>query len=49
MDREVIVGIKIFDEYLEFPFPVNSEWDEDEVYSVVVDSILSNIQIEVVD
>lgn len=47
MDKEVIVGVKIFDEFLEFPFPVNKELNEDEIYSVVVDSILSNIQIEV--
>ena len=47
MDREVMVGVKILDEYVEFPFPVDSELDEDEIYSAAVDCVMSSIVVDV--
>ena len=45
--KEVNVIVKIYDDIMEFPFPVHLGWDEDEIYRVVVDYVMSNIEIDV--
>lgn len=41
------VIIRVFDEEMEFHYPVNINLNEDDAYQSIVNAILENIQIEV--
>ena len=41
------VVIRVFDEEMEFHYPVSTDLNEDDAYQSIVNAILENIQIEV--